>query len=198
MELILASNNEKKLKEMRAILTEMGHTVRSQREAGLDFVADETGETFLENARIKAQAVVDATGLAAIADDSGIAVEALGGAPGVHSAIYGGDQCKTDWDRLQLLLRNMEGEDNRRAAFVSAIVCIFPDGTSVEAEGRLEGELLREPRGEGGFGYDPIFFVPEVGLSFSEMESEVKNGLSHRGRALQKFRETWENIYADK
>jgi len=192
MELILASNNEKKLKEMRAILTEMGHTVRSQREAGLDFAAEETGRTFLDNARIKAQAVVDATGLAAISDDSGIAVEALGGAPGVDSAIYGGDLCQTDWERLQLLLRNMEGEENRRAEFVSAIVCIFPDGTSVEAEGRLAGELLREPRGAGGFGYDPIFYVPEMGLSFSEMEPTVKNGLSHRGRALQEFREKWE------
>jgi len=183
---------------MRTILTEMGHTVRSQREAGLCFVAEETGETFLENARIKAQAVVDATGQVAISDDSGIVVEALGGAPGVHSAVYGGDLCKTDWDRLQLLLRNMEGEENRRAEFVSAIVCIFPDGTSVEAEGRLVGELLHAPRGEGGFGYDPIFYVPEVALSFSEMEPAVKNGLSHRGRALQKFKETWEKTYADK
>ena len=119
MEWILASNNEKKLKELRAILTEMGHTVRSQREAGLDFVAEETGETFLENARIKAQAVVDATGRAAIADDSGIVVAALDGAPGVHSADYGGEQCKTDRDRWQYLLRNMERADNRRAAFVS-------------------------------------------------------------------------------
>ena len=192
MELILASNNEKKLKELRAILTEMGHMVRSQREAGLDFVAEETGETFLENARIKARAVVDATGQAAIADDSGLIVEALGGAPGVYSAEYGGDQCRTDWDRLQYLLRNMEREDNRRAAFVSTIVCMFPDGTGIEAEGRLEGELLREPRGEGGFGYDPIFFVPEVGLSFAEMEPELKNSLSHRGRALKAFREKWE------
>ena len=192
MELILASNNEKKLKELRAILTEMGHTVRSQREAGLDFVAEEIGETFLENARIKAQAVVDATGQAAIADDSGLVVEALGGAPGVYSADYGGDQCKTDWDRLQYLLRNMEGEDNRRAQFVSTIVCMFPDGSSIEAEGRLEGELLREPRGEGGFGYDPIFYVPEAGLSFAEMEPELKNSLSHRGRALRAFREVWE------
>ena len=197
MQLILASNNEKKLKELRAILTEMGHEVQSQREAGLCFVAEETGRTFLENARIKAQAVVDATGKAAIADDSGIVVEALGGAPGVDSAVYGGDQCETDWDRLQFLLSNMEGEDDRRAAFVSVIVCILPDGTKIEAEGRLEGELLREPRGGGGFGYDPIFFVPEAGQSFAEMDPVVKNSLSHRGRALEKFRETWESTYAD-
>ncbi|MCL2563964.1 MAG: RdgB/HAM1 family non-canonical purine NTP pyrophosphatase [Oscillospiraceae bacterium] len=193
MELILASNNEKKLKELRNILTEMGHTVLSQREAGLDFAAEETGDTFLENARIKARAVVDATGRAAIADDSGIMVEALGGAPGVHSAYYGGEACKTDADRVRYMLSKMAGEDNRRAYFVSTIVCMFPDGTSIEAEGRLEGELLRAPRGEGGFGYDPIFFVPEIGLSFAEMEPERKNRLSHRGRALQAFREKWES-----
>ena len=191
MKLILASNNEKKLKELRAVLTEMGHEVISQREAGLDFIAEETGDTFLENARIKAQAVVDATGRAAIADDSGLEVEALGGAPGVHSAYYGGADCKTDADRWAYLLRVMEQEDNRRAAFVSTIVCILPDGTSVEAVGRLEGELLREPRGAGGFGYDPIFFVPEAGLSFAEMTAEEKNRISHRGRALKQFKEKW-------
>jgi len=198
MELILASNNEKKLKELRAILTEMGHEVKSQREAGLDFVAEETGGTFLANARIKAQAVVDKTGRAAIADDSGIVVEALGGAPGVDSAIYGGDACKSDQDRLLYLLQNMEGEENRRAEFVSTIVCMFPDGTSIEAEGRIVGELLRAPRGEGGFGYDPIFYVPEAGLAFSEMSPELKNSLSHRGRALAKFKEKWENYHAHK
>ncbi|MCL2569494.1 MAG: RdgB/HAM1 family non-canonical purine NTP pyrophosphatase [Oscillospiraceae bacterium] len=198
MQFILASNNEKKLKELRAILIEMGHEVRSQREAGLEFVAEETGRTFSENARIKARAVVEATGLAAIADDSGIVVEALGGAPGVDSAVYGGDLCETDGDRVRFLLANMEQEDDRRAAFVSVIVCMLPDGTLIEAEGRLEGELLREPRGAGGFGYDPIFFVPEVGFSFAEMDQSVKNRLSHRGRALEKFREMWEKTYADK
>jgi len=198
MELILASNNEKKLKELREILTAMGHAVKSQREAGLDFVADETGDTFLANASIKAQAVVDKTGRAAIADDSGIVVEALDGAPGVDSAIYGGDLCKTDGDRLAYLLQNMEGEENRRGQFVSAIVCIFPDGTRIEAEGRIAGELLWEPRGDGGFGYDPIFFVPEAGCTFAEMPPELKNSLSHRGRALTEFRKKWETYHADK
>jgi len=198
MELILASNNEKKLKELRAILTEMGHEVLSQREAGLDFVAEETGDTFLANARIKAQAALDATGRACIADDSGLIVEALGGAPGVDSANYGGVTCKTDRDRMMYLLQNMERETDRRAAFVSTIVCMFPDGTSIEAVGRIEGELLREPRGENGFGYDPIFFVPELGLSFAEVSPEIKNSLSHRGRALAEFKEKWEKYHADK
>jgi len=198
MELILASNNPGKLREMRAILTEMGHEVCSQREAGLDFVAEETGDTFFANARIKAQAVVDVTGRAAIADDSGIVVEALDGAPGVDSANYGGDACKTDRDRLLYLLQNMDGEENRSAAFVSTIVCMFPDGSSIEAEGRIDGELLRELRGAGGFGYDPIFFVPELGMSFAEAEPEAKNKLSHRGRALAQFKEKWEKYHADK
>ena len=161
-------------------------------------MAEESGETFLENARIKAQAVVDRTGRAAIADDSGIMLEALGGAPGVHSANYGGDRCETDWDRLQYLLSNMEAEENRRAEFVSAIVCIFPDGTSIEAEDRLEGDLLRAPRGEGGFGYDPIFYLKDWGQTFAEMDPGLKNSMSHRAKALQKFRETWEKHYADK
>ena len=198
MELILASNNEKKLKELRAILTEMGHDVLSQREAGLDFVAEESGDTFLENARIKAQAAMEATGRAAIADDSGIVVEALGGAPGVDSANYGGTACQTDRERMMYLLQNMKEETDRRASFVSTIVCMFPEGTSIEAEGRIEGELLREPRGDGGFGYDPIFFVPELGQSFAEVSPEVKNSLSHRGRALAKFKEKWEKYHADK
>ena len=188
MKLILASNNEKKLAELRVILAQMGYEVISQREAGLDFIAEETGETFIENARIKARAVVDATGQAAIADDSGIVVEALGGAPGVHSAVYGGDLCKTDRDRMAYLLRQMEGIENRRAEFVSTIACIFPNGTSIEAEGRWQGELLEAARGEGGFGYDPIFYIPSLGKTAAEMESEEKNRISHRGQALREFR----------
>ena len=193
MKFILASNNEKKLKEMREILFAMGHEVRSQREAGLDFAVEETGETFLENARLKAAAVVELTGEAAIADDSGLEVEALDGEPGVQSAYYGGEACKTDWERLQYLLGQMEGEVNRRAWFVSTIVCLFPDGSRIEAQGRIQGEILKAPVGDGGFGYDPVFYVPEAGRSFAEMTAEEKNGLSHRGRALMAFKEKWES-----
>ncbi|MCL2827401.1 MAG: RdgB/HAM1 family non-canonical purine NTP pyrophosphatase [Oscillospiraceae bacterium] len=197
MELILASNNEKKLKELREILTGMGHTVRSQREAGLDFVVEETGRTFLENARLKARAVVDITGQAAIADDSGLMVEALDGAPGVDSAYYGGDNCKTDQDRFTYLLHQMEGEQNRRAKFVSTIVCIFPDGREMIAQGEWHGELLYAPQGDGGFGYDPIFYVPELEQTAAELSSEQKNRLSHRGKALQEFKKKWEKEYVD-
>ena len=194
MELILASNNEKKLTELREILTAMGHSVLSQRAAGLDFIAEETGRTFIENARIKARAVVQATNRAAIADDSGLMVAALNGAPGVDSAYYGGDTCKTDADRVRYLLENMQGQTDRSATFVSVISCILPDGRMVEAEGRIRGEILLAPRGVSGFGYDPVFYVPEAGLSFAEMSPQMKNSLSHRGQALQKFREAWVNL----
>jgi len=197
MELILASNNEKKLKELREILKSMGHTVRSQREAGLDFIVEETGRTFLENARLKAQAVVDITGAAAIADDSGLMAEALDGAPGVDSAYYGGDSCKTDRGRFEYLLRQMEGKENRQAKFVSTIVCIFPDGREIAARGEWYGELLHAPQGDGGFGYDPVFYIPELGLTAAELSSEQKNRLSHRGKALQEFKEKWEKEYVD-
>ena len=198
MKLILAGNNEKKLKEMREILSDMGCDLYSQREAGLHFTVEETGETFVENARLKASAVVEKTGEAAIADDSGLEVEALEGAPGVHSAYYGGEACKTDFDRLQYLLSRMEGKENRRAAFVSTIVCMFPDGRSIEAEGRLEGEILMKPQGEGGFGYDPVFYVPEAGRTLAQMSAEEKNKISHRGRALRVLKEKWGSEYADK
>lgn len=198
MELILASNNQKKLNELQQILTAMGHTVLSQQEAGLNFVVEETGNTFLANARLKAEAVVKATGRAAIADDSGLEVEALDGDPGVDSAYYGGAACQTDEDRTRFLLQNMAGKTNRKARFVSAIVCVFPDGRSIEATGDVVGEILTEPQGDGGFGYDPVFYVPEAGQTFAAMPAETKHSLSHRGRALQKFKEKWETNYANK
>jgi len=198
VKLILASNNEKKLKELREILTQMGHEVQTQQEAGCHFEVAETGGTFLENARLKAAAVVRATGCAAIADDSGLAVEILGGAPGVDSAYYGGESCKTDEERTRHLLQNMKGQINRRARFVSCIVCLFPNGRSIEAEGSVTGEILTEPQGEGGFGYDPVFYIPEKGQTFAQMSAETKHSLSHRGRALKKFKEKWEEIYVNK
>lgn len=194
MELILASNNEKKLREMRAILSEMGYTVLSQREAGLDFVADETGDTFLANARIKAQAVVDVTGKPAIADDSGLCVDALGGAPGVHSAVYGGAKCQTDQDRVAYLLENMRGIADRRCAFHSTICLRFPDGREMVAEGKWRGEILENPRGDGGFGYDPVFYCPEAQKAAAEMSPTEKNALSHRGQALGEFQRNMQAI----
>ncbi len=195
MEWILASNNEKKLKELREILGDMGITVRSQREAGCNFEVDETGETFAENARLKAEAVTRATGKAAIADDSGLCVEALDGRPGVHSARYGPPGA-TDAEKYTLLLKELRGKENRRARFVSSICCTFPNGDVLTAEGVCEGEILPAPRGSGGFGYDPVFLVSGLGRSMAELTPEEKNAVSHRGNALRLFRQRLEEYLA--
>ena len=159
---LLASNNPKKQKEMGDILAGLGIQVISMAQAGIDVQPEETGATFEENALIKAKAVCRAGGLPALADDSGLAVEALGGAPGVRSARY----CPgTDWDRLEFLLKNMENvpEEKRGAKFVSAVACAWPDGRTAVWRGECPGVLLQAPRGQGGFGYDPIFYLPEYG-----------------------------------
>ena len=186
--LILASNNEKKLKELREILSDMDFEVISQRDAGCDFEVDETGETFEENAYLKAIAVTKATGFTAIADDSGLAVDALNGEPGVHSARYGGSHDESDEFRLRLLLKNMDGRENRSARFVSCICCTLPEGTILRTRGECEGEIICEPRGSGGFGYDPIFEVHGTGKTMAELAPEEKNSISHRGKALEKFK----------
>lgn len=197
MRFILASNNEKKLRELKAILDGMGAEVLSQSEAGLTLEAEETGSTFEENAFIKAQAACRALGEPAIADDSGLVVEALGGAPGVYSARYGGDACKTDSERTAFLLKNMEGRNDRRAKFVSCIACVFPNGDRLCAMGECHGEIAASPRGEGGFGYDPVFLLPS-GKTMAELAPEEKNKLSHRGRALKIFETKLREYYADK
>ena len=187
MRYILASNNRGKLREMKAILAETGAEVVSQREAGADFEAEETGTTFEENALIKARAACAALGEPAIADDSGLCVDALGGAPGVYSARYGG--CKTDPERLALLLKNLGDEKNREAKFVSCIACVFPNGDVLTARGECPGTITTVPRGDGGFGYDPVFELPGTGKTMSELTEEEKNAVSHRGRALKQFQE---------
>ncbi len=187
MKLILASNNKGKLREMREILADLDVEVISQSEAGLQLEAEENGTTFYENAKIKASAACAALGLPAVADDSGIVVDALGGEPGIYSARYGGDKCRDDRERLFYLLKNMEDKENRTARFVSSIVCVFPDGSEIAAESAWEGSLLREPVGDGGFGYDPIFYSPEFKKSSGELTPEEKNSVSHRGKALRIF-----------
>ncbi|MBR2831540.1 MAG: RdgB/HAM1 family non-canonical purine NTP pyrophosphatase [Oscillospiraceae bacterium] len=191
MTFVLASNNEKKLIELREILSDLGLEVISQRQAGLRLEVEETGTTFEENAFLKAKGACDALGLPAIADDSGLEVAALGGAPGVFSARYGAENGVelSSAERNALLLRNTAKAEDRRARFVSAIACVFPDGTVLRARGEVYGELLRAPRGDGGFGYDPIFWLPELGKSMAELDPEEKNAISHRGRALREFRQ---------
>lgn len=196
MRLILASNNQKKLRELRDILADLEVEVVSQREAGCDFEVDETGETFAENAHLKAAAVTATTGEPAVADDSGLVVDALGGAPGVHSARYTGSHDDTDEARYQLLLKNMEDQKQRSARFVSCICCTFPNGDVIHTRGECEGEILYAPRGEGGFGYDPVFLAAGTDKSMAELSPEGKNAISHRGNALRQFKEKLREYYA--
>ena len=191
MKAVLASHNKKKMAEMRTILAEVGVEILSQADVGVDIEPEETGTTFEENARIKAEAIMKATGLPAIADDSGLVVDALGGAPGVYSARYGGEGLD-DTGRWQLLLKNMEGKTDRACLFVSVICCAFPDGTEIVSRGKCEGMVADGPTGEGGFGYDPVFWLPEMGKSMAELTAEEKNGISHRGNALREFKKEWE------
>ena len=189
MKLILASNNRKKLRELGEILSDMDVELLSQREAGCDFEVEETGTTFAENAYLKAKAVADATGLAAVADDSGLMVEALNGEPGVYSARYapGGHEA-SDKEKYEYLLSKLVNVEHRAAKFVSSICCILPDGSIIRTEGECRGEILREPAGEGGFGYDPVFMPQGYDRSMAELGTEVKNRISHRANALREFK----------
>ncbi|MBR6824959.1 MAG: RdgB/HAM1 family non-canonical purine NTP pyrophosphatase [Oscillospiraceae bacterium] len=198
MKFVLASNNAHKLEEIGKILSTLGIEVVPQKELGISIDPDETGETFEENSYIKAKAVMDACGLPTIADDSGLMVEALGGAPGVYTARYGGEKVRTDRERYEYLLKQMEGipQEQRGAKFVTVITLLFPDGRKVVARGECPGRILFVAAGENGFGYDPVFYSNDAGNSFALLPPEVKNSLSHRARALkalvEKIRE--ENI----
>ena len=186
MKLVLASKNQKKLVEMRDILSHMGVEVCLQSDVGVDVDVEETGTTFEENSLLKARAVMEASGLPAIADDSGLCVDALNGAPGVYSARYGGEGLD-DTGRYWLLLENMKGQMPRTAKFVSVITCCFPNGDVLTARGECPGTIAFAPQGEGGFGYDPVFFVPPLKKTFAQLTAEEKNAISHRGKALEVF-----------
>ena len=201
MKVVLASKNKHKLVEISKITQQFDMELVLQSELGIDIDVEETGTTFEENSLLKAKAVMEATGLPALADDSGIAVDALNGEPGVYSARYGFDDSLDDWGRLLLLLKNTEHvpDGQRQAQFVCVITMVTPDGKTIQARGEIHGELLREPRGENGFGYDPIFYYPPAGKSTAEMSPEDKNEVSHRGNALKLFYEKLKEAgYADK
>ena len=189
MKVVLASKNPHKLVEISQITEAFGFDLVLQSELGLDMDVEETGTTFEENSLQKARAVMEATGLPALADDSGIAVDALDGAPGVYSARYG-DPSLDDRGRMMLLLQNTEQvpDGQRQAQFVCVITFVAPDGTVIQARGEIHGELTREPRGENGFGYDPIFYYPPFGKTTAEVPSEMKHQVSHRGNALRVLR----------
>ena len=201
MKLVLASKNPHKLAEISKITEKFGFELVLQSELGVDIDVEETGTTFEENSLIKAKAVMEATGLPALADDSGIAVEALNGEPGIYSARYGFDPSLDDWGRLLLLLKNMEQvpEGSRQAKFVCVITMVTPDGQVIQARGEAHGELLRQAVGTGGFGYDPIFYYPPLGKTFAELSPDEKNQVSHRAEALKRFnKKLVEAGYADK
>ena len=183
MKFVLASQNKGKLVEMQGILESLGVEIVLQSELGVSVDVEETGTTFEENARLKAVAVMQATGLPAIADDSGLCVDALNGGPGVYSARYGGDI--SDPEKVQLLLANMRGASTRAAHFATAIVCAFPDGDELVAFGRCDGSIAYAPAGDMGFGYDPVFFYPAFGKTFGQSTREEKASVSHRGKALR-------------
>ena len=191
MKLVLASKNQKKLVEMNDILSHLGVEVCSEAEAGVDVEVEETGTTFEENSLLKARAVMEASGMPAIADDSGLCVDALGGAPGVYSARYGGEGLD-DRGRTRLLLENLRGQMTRTAKFVSVITCCFPNGDVLSARGECPGTIAFAPMGEGGFGYDPVFFIPSLKKTFAQLTPEEKNAISHRGKALEQFQKELE------
>lgn len=188
MKLVLASKNPHKLEELSAILSAQGVEIVLESDVGVDVDVDETGSTFEENAILKAKTVMEATGLPAVADDSGLCVDALSGAPGVYSARYGGPELD-DAGRCRLLLENMRGMMDRRCKFICCICACFPDGETITARGECHGTLAYAPVGSDGFGYDPIFFVPNLKKTFAQLSAEEKNAISHRGNALKLFRE---------
>ena len=201
MKVVLASKNPHKLVEISKITEQFDMELVLQSELGVDIEVEETGTTFEENSYLKARAVMEATGLPALADDSGIAVDALNGEPGIYSARYGFDESLDDWGRLRLLLKNTENvpDGQRQAQFVCVITLVTPDGKVIQARGEVHGELLRAPAGEGGFGYDPIFYYPPYGKSLAEVSAEEKNQVSHRANALRVFYgKLKEAGYADK
>ena len=201
MKVVLASKNPHKLVEISKITEKFGFDLVLQSDLGVDIDVEETGTTFEENSLLKAEAVMKAMGLPALADDSGIAVDALNGEPGIYSARYGFDESLDDWGRLLLLLKNTEHvpDGQRQAQFVCVITMVTPEGQVIQARGEIHGELTREARGENGFGYDPIFYYPPYGMTTAEMSAEDKNEVSHRGNALKVFYEKLKEAgYADK
>ena len=184
MKLIIASNNAHKLIEIKAILGDFFDEIVSLREAGIEHETVEDGSTFMENSIKKAREIAEISGCCALADDSGLCVDALDGAPGIYSARFAGEH-GDDKANNKLLLEKLEGVENRNAHFTSAIALVYPDGRTVTAEGFVYGVIGFEEKGENGFGYDPLFLLPEYGLTSAQISPEEKNRISHRANALK-------------
>ncbi|HCA55136.1 MAG TPA: non-canonical purine NTP pyrophosphatase [Ruminococcaceae bacterium] len=185
---VIASHNKKKIEELERILSPLGIYAKTPEQLGKESIdVEETGTTFEENALLKAKTICELTGMPAIADDSGLVVDALGGQPGVYSARYAGPNA-TDADKIQKLLTELmkTGDSDRSAHFECVICCYFPNGETIMAHGRCDGTIGYAPRGVNGFGYDPIFFV-EGNKTFAELSDNQKDVISHRGRALKEF-----------
>ena len=188
MQLALASANQGKLKEMKALLEPLGLDIKTAAELGFTDEVPETGSTFLENAALKAEAVGQALGIPALADDSGLMVDALDGAPGVYSARYSGPDANAERNNAKLLAE-LKGvpQEKRGAAFVCVMYCHKPDGTSLVTRGELRGRIAFEVIGDGGFGFDPLFYIPEKGCTAAQLTPQEKNAISHRGQAIKKL-----------
>ena len=186
--LVFATGNQNKLREIKAILADMDVDVVSMKDAGVDVDIVEDGKTFEENALIKARAVAKASGELALADDSGLEVDALNGEPGIYSARYMGEDTSYDIKNMNIIER-LEGvpDEKRTARFVCAMAAVFPDGTEKTFVRAMEGRIGYKIAGENGFGYDPIFFLPEYGKTSAEISPEEKNAISHRGQAVRKM-----------
>ncbi len=195
MKVVLASDNAGKLREFRSLLDGSGVELLSKREAGCVLEVEEKGASFAENAFLKADAVCRATHLPALADDSGLCVDALDGAPGLYSARFTGSHADSDESRCAFLLEKLREVPDRSARFVCALCCVFPDGSVLRSEGECRGEILTERTGDNGFGYDPIFRPAGFDGSMAELTEEEKNLISHRGRALREFRKLWGKKY---
>ncbi len=196
MKLLIATNNPGKLKEYRDLLHGLPLEITSLQEEGIDFEPEETGSTFEENATLKARAFAARSGLPTLADDSGLEIDALGGAPGVHSARYGGTQRGEDAYRYEMVLRQLEGipPARRTARFRCVVAIAMPDGRVATADGKVEGVIALGPQGDQGFGYDPIFYMPEFDCTMAQLPPETKNRISHRAMAVQAARPILERL----
>lgn len=187
--IVVATKNKGKVKEIKSILGDLPFEVLTMSEAGIDIEIEETGETFEENALIKARAMKKYTSSIVMADDSGLEVDYLNGAPGIYSARFSGNDANDEKNNKKLLeLMNGVEEEKRVARFVCAISVIFEDDSHLSIRGECEGKVLTEPKGENGFGYDPLFFLTEYNASMAEVNQEVKNEISHRAKALKEFK----------
>ena len=199
MEIFFATGNKGKVKELEALVEAMDFKVLFAADFP-DFVSpEETGDTFRENARIKARSACDFTGLPSLADDSGLVVNALNGAPGVYSSRYSGEDATAESNNEKLLKEMYGIPEEQRNAYFCAVLCLsLPDGRDFFSEGRVDGKILKEYRGTEGFGYDPLFFVTEKGKGMAEMTMEEKNSISHRSRAFKGISDALNSLYTKK